>query len=248
MTLLFTGFTFQSIILATYNSTWKHRWEIARRIAAKKFYRIMGRRNQSLQPQSFFFIKAGYHHATSAEQLDATSSTDEWQKEVYQLANELSTLHQFKTILDIGCGSGYKLIHQLGAFNTTGIEVNPTFGWLEKKYPTRQWLLFDNIKPEELTTDLIICADVIEHLDNPDDLLDFIAEIDFKQLVISTPDRDQVAGVKDFGPPENTAHFREWNAVEFKNYLRTRFIVKDQKIFQSKSVTQVVICTKKQTV
>jgi 2-polyprenyl-3-methyl-5-hydroxy-6-metoxy-1,4-benzoquinol methylase len=206
---------------------------------------LLGRKNQSIQPQSFFFIKPGYHHATTAEQLDATLSTDEWQKEVYQLANELATNQQLKTVLDVGCGSGFKLIHQLGQFQTTGIEVDPTFSWLQKKYPDRHWLLFDTVKPENLSTDLIICADVVEHLDNPDDLLDFLSEIDFKFLVISTPERDQVAGVSDFGPPENTAHFREWNAIEFKNYLRTRFVVKEQQIFQTKSVTQVVICTKK---
>jgi len=74
-------------------------------------------------------------------------STDEWQKEVYQLAAELADKNQFQKILDVGCGSGYKLIHQLGRFNTTGIEVDPTFSWLQKQYPDRNWLLFDTVKP-----------------------------------------------------------------------------------------------------
>lgn len=198
-----------------------------------------------MQPAVFFSIKPGYHHATSAEQLDATLSTDEWQKEVYQLAGEIARKNNYQHILDVGCGSGYKLVHMLSAFHTTGIEVDPTFSWLKQQYPDRQWLLFDDITPSSLHTDLIVCADVIEHLPNPDDLLDFISDISFKQLVISTPERDAVAGRNDFGPPENTAHYREWNAVEFKNYLRQWFDVKDQQVFNTKSVTQVVICERK---
>ena len=231
--------------MATYNSTWKHRLAIAQRIAAKRFFKLLGKRNATMQPQVFFSIKPGYHHATSAEQLDATLSTDEWQKEVYQLAAEIAKRNNFQTVIDVGCGSGYKLVNMLAEFDTTGIEVNPTFDWLTKNYPRRKWLLFDEARPESLTTDLVICADVIEHLSNPDDLLDFISEINFFQLIISTPERDAVAGRNDFGPPENTAHYREWNAVEFKNYLRQWFVVQEQHIFNTKSVTQVVICKKK---
>lgn len=231
--------------MATYNSTWKHRWAILQRIAAKKFYRLFGNRNTSRQPHSFFFIKAGYHHAVHAEQLDARNSTDEWQKEVYDLAARLAKDNDCSSVLDVGCGSGYKLVHQLGHLDTTGIEVNPTYSFLLNTYPDRKWLLFDSVEPANLQTDMVVCADVIEHLQNPDDLLDFLSDINFRLLVISTPERDQVAGKMDFGPPENTAHYREWNAVEFKNYLRTRFVVIDQQIIQSKSVTQVVICQKK---
>lgn len=205
----------------------------------------MGRRNSHIQPVSFFSIKPGYHHARFAEQLNATQSTDEWQKEVYQLANDIASENKYTAILDVGCGSGYKLVTILGQFNTVGIEVNPTFEWLQKKYPHKSWLLFDTAQPANIKTDMVICADVIEHIVNPDDLLDFISEIDFKQLVISTPERDAVAGKNDYGPPENTAHFREWNAIEFRNYLRQWFIIKEQKIYNTKSVTQVVICEKK---
>lgn len=136
-------------------------------------------------------------------------------------------------------------MHQLAQYETIGIEVDPTFTFLREKYPERKWLLFDTVAPHSLKADLLVCADVIEHLPNPDDLLEFIAEIDFQELIISTPERDAVAGRKDFGPPENTAHYREWNAIEFKNYLRQWFDVKEQLIFEGRSVTQVVRCGKK---
>lgn len=227
------------------SSKWKHRWAILKRIAAKKFYRFLGKKNLSLQPQVFFSIKPGYHHAANAEQFDARGSTDEWQKEVYLLAAEKMKEIGGSTVIDVGCGSGYKLLHMLGDYKTLGIEVNPGFDWLKEKYPEREWLLFDEAEASRLKADLVICADVIEHLENPDDLLDFMDDIDFRLLLISTPERDAQAGKNDFGPPENTSHYREWNAVEFKNYLRQWFVVKDQVIFTTKSITQVVICEKK---
>lgn len=148
-------------------------------------------------------------------------------------------------VLDLGCGSGYKLVHVLGKFRSIGIEIDPTYSWLKEKYPDRSWLLYDEVDPASLSADLIICSDVIEHLENPDDLLDFLEAISFQTLIISTPERDRVAGKKDYGPPANPAHYREWNEAEFRNFLRERFVIREHKIFNDKSVTQVVICEKK---
>jgi len=234
----------------TYNlqgksSIWKHRGMILKRVTAKAFFKLLGRYNTRFQPNEFFSIKPGYRHAVSVELFDDTANTDEWQKEVYELVATIAQEFNYPSIIDVGCGSAYKLVNMLGEYDTVGIEVSPIYEWLRKKYPTKKWLRFDETAPSQLHADLVICADVIEHIDNPDNLLDFIDEINFQQLLISTPERDAVAGRNDFGPPENPAHYREWNAVEFKNYLRRWFVVKEQRIFNDKSITQVVICQKK---
>jgi len=222
-----------------------HRWRIVQRIAAKTFYRLAGDKNIQWQSQELFAIKKGYHHATGAEHFDDTDNKDEWQKEVYELADETARLLNYSSVIDVGCGSAYKLVHMLGGYATTGIEVQPAYDWLTRQYPGRSWLLFDEADPKQLKADLVICSDVIEHMENPDDLLFFLSEISFERLIISTPERDGMAGRSDFGPPENTSHYREWNAAEFKKYLEDWFIVKEQRIFNRKSVTQVVICSKK---
>jgi hypothetical protein len=80
--------------------------------------------------------------------------------------------------------------------------------------------------------DLLICADVIEHVKNPDALLDFIKRAKPKTVVISTPDRDVLvelfykwyletdpAWTGFNGPPFNQCHLREWSFVEFENYI-----------------------------
>ena len=44
---------------------------------------------------------------------DSKNHNDKWQKEVYVYANELMKNNGFSKIIDIGCGSGYKLIKYL---------------------------------------------------------------------------------------------------------------------------------------
>ncbi|HXB42760.1 MAG TPA: methyltransferase domain-containing protein, partial [Puia sp.] len=192
-------------------STWKKRARIALRIISKKFFQVFGTLNILFQPNEKFCIKKGYHHTGSANDFDDTSNTDEWQQEVYILAKDLLTEKGFQSVIDIGCGSGYKLIHYFGSYKTIGIEVGKTYHWLKHNYARREWLLFDETNPTTLHTDLIICSDVIEHIKNPDSLVAFIRGIHSKQIIFSTPERNGIAGKKDYGPPENLYHYREWN-------------------------------------
>jgi hypothetical protein len=225
-------------------STWKRRLHIAQRIISKNFFRLCGIVNKLFQPKENFFIKKGYHHAAGVIDFDDTSNTDEWQKEVYLLARDILSEKNYQSVIDVGCGSAYKLIHYLGSYKTIGIEVESTYKWLKQKYPEHEWQQFDKTDPATLQADLIICSDVIEHIKNPDSLIEFISRIQSKQIIFSTPERNAVAGKNDYGPPENPAHFREWDADEFKNYISRYFVIQEQRIFNGKSVTQVITCKK----
>ena len=70
---------------------------------------------------------------------------------------------------------------------------------------------------------MFICSDVIEHLPNPNILLEsisgFIRESKCKSFIISTPDRDRARSEEDLGPPGNLAHVQEWNFHEFSQLL-----------------------------
>ena len=224
-------------------STWKHRFNILKRIGAKKWFSLLGTWNVRMQPQSLFCIKSGYHHAGNAASLNATGSKDEWQLSVYEYAASLAHTLSNPSIVDVGCGSGYKLINLLSQYDTTGIEIEPAYSWLLKQYPNRKWMLFDTTDPSMLHADIVICSDVIEHIKDPDDLMGFLKKMQFRYLILSTPERDAVAGKKDFGPPENTHHYREWNAAEFKQYVQQWFRVEKQLVFDDKSITQVVVCS-----
>lgn len=228
-----------------YHSIALHRWRVLARVGKKIIFRLIGPLNRIFQPSHLYNIKRGYHHAVFAENYNATETRDEWQKEVYQLASQIWTKSNGSSVIDVGCGSGYKLLQYFASAPTTGIEVEPTLSWLRQAYPDRKWLNFAELDPSQLSADILICADVIEHLSHPDELLQFIQQIHFCKLIISTPEREAVAGKSDYGPPENTCHFREWNAAEFREYLSNFFQVENQYIFPGKSTTQVLICTPK---
>ena len=190
-------------------------------------------------------IKSGYIHRSKSVYFDDRALTDEYQNEVYQLARFYADEKKYKSIADVGCGSGYKLIKYFVDFKTVGVEVNPTYDFLTKKYQEREWIDAELINKSSITADIVICADVIEHVKNPDELLQQIKHIRFELLFLSTPERDMVRGAIDYGPPDNKAHIREWNAREFYEYIAGHFEIIAHQITNIEQATQLVICRPK---
>jgi 2-polyprenyl-3-methyl-5-hydroxy-6-metoxy-1,4-benzoquinol methylase len=222
---------------------WNHRILVAKRMLSNKINRISGPRDIKIQPKKLYEIKKGYHHALRVEQFDDTPNKDEWQRSVYEKTAMIGQEFQYNTIIDVGCGSGYKLINMFKHYKTIGIELKDTYNWLIKQYPTNKWLVFEDTDPSLLKSDLVICSDVIEHICDPDTLMAFLQLISFKYLIISTPERDSVRGNHDFGPPINTSHYREWNKAEFGRYVSQWFSVRDHFVLEDNSITQLIVCT-----
>jgi hypothetical protein len=97
-----------------------------------------------------------------------------------------------------------------------------------------------------LSADLVICADVIEHIMDPDLFVKQLLNIrDVKYYIISTPDRDTVRGKLDYGPPANKHHIREWNLFEFRRYMEQFFEIKEHKLVNVIQSNQLILGTKK---
>ena len=201
---------------------------------------------RALSSPSKYQIKKGYNHRKTYNYYDDTEATDECQRAVYEEVKHLMEAHNLKTVLDFGCGSAYKLLNYLGEYNTIGVDVSPTYEHLVEKYPDRKWIHFDNFKSEETAADIIVCADVIEHVLDPDDLLNKLKNCkNYKFIVISTPDRDLVRGKLDYGPPANPCHVREWSVWEFERYIKEHFDIVEHRITHIRQATQMVICKRK---
>src|SRR4051812_28986266 len=71
---------------------------------------------------SKFGIRGAYKHRSEYCYFDDTGLADEYQKEVYLRAAELAADEGAKTIYDVGCGSGFKLVNYLGQYDTTGFD------------------------------------------------------------------------------------------------------------------------------
>jgi SAM-dependent methyltransferase len=190
-------------------------------------------------------IKPSYRHRDNVEPFDDTVNEDKWQKEVYIDALKYFETNFFQSVIDIGCGSGYKLVKYFSNYKFVGAEVEPTLSFLKNKYPNSEWIDFEKISNDEF--DMIILADVIEHIHDPDIfLLKIINKIRFKVIVISTPEREILNGKYDLGKPKNKSHFREWNKNEFFNFLKQFFEIEHHYISNLTQSTQVAFCKPKQ--
>ncbi|MBF4798270.1 MULTISPECIES: class I SAM-dependent methyltransferase [Aeromonas] len=183
-----------------------------------------------------------YYHYNDLEE------TDTWQLEVYLFALGLMVKNDFSSIADIGCGSAYKLMTYFKSYNTLGIELPENVAVLRNKYPNRTWLETDFIPRNQFSCDIIVFSDVIEHLPNPDDAIEYIKQQNFKYLVLSTPAKDFLYKNNDpffYGPPKNPAHQREWTMNEFSNYIGNHFNIIDHRLSSYNQSTQMLICEKK---
>jgi len=188
-----------------------------------------------------YFIQQGYRHRSVPQYFDATGSTDDWQSEVYRFAKEIADQLNLDSVIDIGCGSGFKLLKHFGDRKTIGVDVAETCAVLEKRHPSRDWAVSDFTAETTPKADLVIASDVIEHVPDPDALLQYILRIAPKYVVISTPDRNLLRFGTHNGPPLNPTHLREWSMAEFHAYLSMFLEIDEHFISSAAQATQCVL-------
>jgi hypothetical protein len=191
-----------------------------------------------------YFIKPDYKSRTQYVHYDDLEEEDKWQLEVYLRAYGLMKKNNWNRVADIGCGSSFKLVKYLGDFETIGYELPQNVSELKRRHPDREWRTTDFQNAKEIVADLIICSDVIEHLVDPDILMNYLVQQEFQTLILSTPERDICRGVNDLGPPANLAHQREWNFDEFSRYVSEHFTIVEHAVVNQVQGTQMVICRK----
>lgn len=189
-----------------------------------------------------------YRHQADPEPFDDRGLRDQWQREVYENAEHIARQNKYKRIVDFGCGSGFKLMKYFGNYETVGIEVEPALSALAATYPDRKWLGGDFILPSLFDGELVICADVIEHLSEPDYLLQAMAASHATVFVLSTPALEILAdrGTSSrAGPPRNKAHVFEWSTSEFRVLVSQYLNVVAHAIVNLAQATQMCVATRK---
>ena len=189
-------------------------------------------------PLENFAVRPDYVPNISRAEVGTANMGTYWNKQrirlshryqygVYRLAYELARKSHANTIFDVACGPATKLNSLFGEdFDLYGFDVAEAVAICDKLHPRGTYVVTDLEKPESVeqrgfpVPDLIICADVIEHLRNPDGLLQSIRKLasDRTWLVISTPDRERLNG-RSAVTPANPEHVREWSLKEFRHYL-----------------------------
>ncbi|WP_159680347.1 glycosyltransferase [Caballeronia cordobensis] len=158
-----------------------------------------------------------------------------WQEAVYDEARVIAERIGAKKIVDLGVGGGQKLARKFDGFDAELLQVD----WADNRERTDLNLprffranledgpdldrLFLELSSDKTT--LIILSDVIEHLDDPRLLLRTLRAAlkvhTGNRLVISTPDRERVDGLRSNSIPDNPTHIRQWTIVEFSSMLES---------------------------
>lgn len=194
-----------------------------------------------------FFIKKGYRSCKDNLISSQKDSKIYWTEEriffqkylqyhVYEFAQKIVKENHIKNVIDIGCGLATKLMKLIFPFcqDITGIDLEEAISYCKNKNNAGNFIV-DNLENPVTNPgvfDLVICADVIEHLLNPDKLLEFIKKVSHKDnfIILSTPERDILRG-KDCMASNKPEHIREWNQEEFFAYLTNRgFMILDHKL------------------
>lgn len=195
-------------------------------------------------------VRDAYTHQPSPKPYDDRDLKDEWQKEVYLNAQRLAQLNEFKTIVDFGCGSGFKLMGVFADHQTVGVDIEPALSRLRKSYPAREWRDGSIIHPNLLDGDMVICSDVLEHLTEPDLLLEAMAVSPARAFVLSTPALEVLADrgrSPRLGPPTNPGHIYEWTTTEFRALVERHLSVAAHAIVNLTQATQMCIAVQKGT-
>lgn len=202
-------------------------------------------------------IKPGYRPNLVQGTLDTPGGGPYWSAErrasarVYQYyvylhaARRLARQSTLPAVMDVGCGYPWKFARMIRpvAGRQLLVDQPSTASMVRELCPGADFLgmdleRIDRELPERF--DLVICADVLEHLVNPDPCVAFIRRhLSASGLaMLSTPERDFLRGPDcDYCPKRE--HVREWNSGEFSAYLHSRgFTISEQRWFPQRQLTR----------
>jgi SAM-dependent methyltransferase len=160
-----------------------------------------------------------------------------------------------ETILDVGCGEGFTLFHlsqkKIGK-RIEGIEYSQKAISIGKKIHPDITIKKGSIYKlpyKDKSFDLVICTEVLEHLDNPEKAIIELMRVSEKYCLLTVPNEPffmlgnllRGKNITTFGNDRD--HIHHWSAFGFRKYISQFFHVR---IFRIVFFWTLVIGKKKQ--
>jgi len=186
-------------------------------------------------------------HRTHGETL--YPPTKEYQLATYQKAAEVLCNNNLSSVLDLGCGFGHKLHKYLSpiAKYVDAVDREAVVDYTKQHYKDIDFSAWDLEKPFAGfgKHDLVICADVLEHLENYNVLLETIKSsmTDNGYAVLSTPDAATLSATCIINPD----HKQQWSKDEFIKLLNDSNLPVEKCIYKKEFagyMTVICICRK----
>ncbi|MGJ8641929.1 MAG: methyltransferase domain-containing protein [Luteolibacter sp.] len=203
-----------------------------------------------------YCIREDYKHGDTAHTW-VTDSTDYWTDEriaeagsyqyyVYRKAAAIAKQMPSCSFVDIGCGYPTKVTEWIAPITDDIILIDQPAveSMLTERFPQFDVVAIDLENPGDpppISADCVVCADVIEHLLNPDPLLALVREILAVDgiAIFSTPERDITRGKGCLVSPKRE-HVREWNLAEFRDYLdQSGFEIVEQELLPKRRLSHI---------
>jgi SAM-dependent methyltransferase len=137
-----------------------------------------------------------------------------------------------RTVLDAGCGEGETLerLRELLPAAVVGFDLNPaSLAYTAQRFPDGTFTVEDiyRLPYADRQFDLVLCLEVLEHLEQPADALKELARVTRSSLVISVPDEPwfQLGNLargkylKRLG--DHPEHIQHWNRRTLRPLLET---------------------------
>jgi 2-polyprenyl-3-methyl-5-hydroxy-6-metoxy-1,4-benzoquinol methylase len=150
---------------------------------------------------------------------------------------ELVEIAQPDTVLEVGCGEGHviNIILDHSAATIQAVDISQTIVDIAKKSIDAQRVEFSQLNiynlAEKNSADLVVCCEVLEHLEQPEIGLLRLAEKASPYAIISVP-REPIwcalnfirgAYVKDLG--NSPGHIQHWSQKAFIQFVEQQFEV-----------------------
>lgn len=193
-----------------------------------------------------FCIKPGYQENASPSSFDRELDARYWTRErlaassiyqhpVYRLCRDLLRARRARNFLDVGSGPGTKLAELIAPLCSDLVMIDqPSIREVAAQCVPAARFFEADLDSLDLdlgrSFDLIVCADVLEHLKHPDECLRFIHAhlAPDGRAVLSTPERDHLRG-RSCMQSLHPEHVREWNTSEFRSFVeRSGLLVESQ--------------------
>jgi len=155
-------------------------------------------------------------------------------KKVFQILEKT----EVNSILDVGCGEGFTLsrlkMKKIGK-KLEGIEYNKKAIALSKKeYPglkIRQGSIYE-LPYKNNSFDLVLCTEVLEHMQSPEKALNELIRVSKKYLLLSVPNEPffmlaQLLRGKNWSRFGNDIeHINHWTFLGFQNFVSKKIKIK----------------------
>ena len=171
----------------------------------------------------------------------------------HRTAADLYSQTHAQVVLDAGCGEGFGIEHAMQQGNTKIVGLDNNIGALylaqqrHRNYNFTSGNLYSLPFPS-LSFDLVVCMEVLEHLDNPAKGLIELLRVSRRWLLLSVPHEPFFRGA-NFLRGKNMAtwgndpgHINHWSARGFAHFVSRHTHIVDQR--QSFPWT-LILCEKK---